>query len=78
MTNNNRIARYIIVSSGFHNRYHLPAASIMKRYQKIGATVMNTAQSGAITLYRLSNMGFEISIDDFGTGYSSLGRIWHL
>jgi len=39
-----------IISSGFLNRFNLPAENIVKRYQKNAVQVLDTAYSGAIEL----------------------------
>ncbi len=39
-----------IISSGYLNRFNLPAENIIKRYQNNGVEVFNTAYSGAIEL----------------------------
>ncbi len=41
---------YALFSLGFQNRFHFPAPSVIKRYQKLPALIVLTAQSGAIHL----------------------------
>lgn len=43
-------ARLAIVSAGFGNRWDLPDAGVIARWQAAGATVLNTADVGAITV----------------------------
>ncbi len=42
------------------------------------SSIMNNAESAAVTLRALQDTGISISIDDFGTGYSSLGILKNL
>jgi competence protein ComEC len=39
---------YAVISDGYHNRYHFPAAAVVARYRRDGATVLRTDQLGAI------------------------------
>lgn len=39
------------------------------------STIMRDPDEAITTLYKLKNMGIQISIDDFGTGYSSLSYL---
>lgn len=43
--------QYAIVSSGFHNRYHMPCRQVVDRYQFYGANVINTANNGEVDLH---------------------------
>lgn len=42
--------RYVIYSTGYHNRYHFPHPSVVKAYRKINAIQLNTANTGAISM----------------------------
>jgi len=50
----------VIFSTGYYNRYHFPAISVVKRYTDLGAMWYNTALNGAI-LVKLDRAG-EMSI----------------
>jgi competence protein ComEC len=39
---------WAIISSGYGNRFGHPAAPVLRRYQELGAEVINTADSGAL------------------------------
>jgi competence protein ComEC len=39
-----------IVSAGWRNRFHHPAPDVVARYAAIGATLVNTADAGAVRL----------------------------
>lgn len=41
---------YIIISSGWKNRFHFPHASVLKRYAGLGAKIFQTANNGAVTI----------------------------
>lgn len=40
----------VIFSTGYYNRYHFPAISVVKRYTDLGAMCYNTALNGAISV----------------------------
>lgn len=40
--------RVAVISAGYHNRFGLPAAQVVKRWTSRGVTVLNTAVDGAI------------------------------
>jgi competence protein ComEC len=40
----------VLVSSGEHNRFHHPSATVLGRYERFGARVLRTDQEGAIRL----------------------------
>lgn len=42
--------RYGLVAAGYLNRYGLPHASVVQRYREIGASVISTADAGAIII----------------------------
>ncbi len=42
--------RYALVPAGYRNRYGFPADEVLARYADIGASVLNTASDGAISL----------------------------
>lgn len=39
---------FAVISDGYHNRYHFPAAAVVGRYTQAGAAVMRTDQLGAV------------------------------
>jgi competence protein ComEC len=39
---------FAVISAGYHNRYHFPAAAVVARYRRDAATVLRTDQLGAI------------------------------
>ncbi|WP_455208405.1 DNA internalization-related competence protein ComEC/Rec2, partial [Kaarinaea lacus] len=41
--------KYALFSVGYRNRYGLPKRDVVERYQRVGATVLNTNTSGAMT-----------------------------
>ena len=41
---------WVIISSGWRNRFGFPHPSVLKRYEKHGCHVLNTARCGAITV----------------------------
>jgi competence protein ComEC len=41
--------RYVVFSTGYHNRYHFPRPAVVARYRRLGARLLNTAHTGAIT-----------------------------
>lgn len=47
--------QYALVATGYRNRYRLPHASIIRRYQQQGIAVLDTASSGAIQFYLRRN-----------------------
>lgn len=42
--------KVVIFSTGFYNRYHFPAISVVKRYTDLGAIWYNTALNGAVSV----------------------------
>jgi competence protein ComEC len=40
----------VIFSTGLNNRFSFPHPSVIKRYQDMGATLLNTASHGAVSL----------------------------
>jgi len=40
-----------IVSAGFHNRWGFPKHDVVQRWQAVGAEVLDTATSGAISIH---------------------------
>lgn len=47
--------QYVIFSTGYYNRYHLPSQQIMKKYQQIDSYLYNTANTGEITIRLLAD-----------------------
>lgn len=43
-------ANFAIVSTGYLNRYRLPNQIVIKRYQRLGTTLFNTVNTGALTV----------------------------
>ncbi|HHH38222.1 MAG TPA: DNA internalization-related competence protein ComEC/Rec2, partial [Sedimenticola sp.] len=44
---------YALISAGYRNRYHFPKPSVVARWRRQGARVLNTASSGAL-LFRIT------------------------
>jgi len=66
-------AEYALISSGYRNRFRLPAEEVVKRYQEHGVTVMNSAREGAITFY-LNESGQALRIERYR---DVAQRYWH-
>ena len=49
----------VVFSTGFYNRWHMPAQQVVKRYQKHEVKTFNTAIDGTIKL-DVSDEGIEI------------------
>jgi competence protein ComEC len=62
-----------IVSAGHGNRWGFPKAEVVARWQGVGAEVLATSRSGAITI-RLCNKGGVVSVIERRTAQR---RIWH-
>lgn len=61
--------KYCLISSGYRNRFRLPARQVTERYLKLGAQVFNTAHDGAIQV----RIGATVSV----TSWRSLKpRLW--
>ncbi len=43
--------QYVLLPVGYENRYRFPAASVLQRYQSVGAQIFTTAKQGAIQLH---------------------------
>lgn len=41
----------VIVSSGYHNRYHMPCERVIKLYHQLHARVYNTAEKGEVDIH---------------------------
>ncbi|WDE00642.1 DNA internalization-related competence protein ComEC/Rec2 [Thalassomonas actiniarum] len=56
----NRVSpRYVIFSAGYLNRWHMPSAEVLARYQKAQPEIFTTAESGMIQL-EFSQSGIHI------------------
>jgi competence protein ComEC len=55
-------ARYALASAGFANRWGLPRPEVVERWTRAGATVLVTADTGAITL-TLGRRGLELTAE---------------
>jgi competence protein ComEC len=42
--------RYAIIPAGYANRYRLPHADVLARYHSAGVSVLNTAETGAVSI----------------------------
>ncbi|WP_281556726.1 DNA internalization-related competence protein ComEC/Rec2 [Thalassomonas sp. RHCl1] len=51
--------RYVIFSAGYLNRWHMPSAEVLARYQKVQPEIFTTAESGMIQL-EFSKSGIHI------------------
>lgn len=51
---------YALVSAGYRNRFRHPRPDIVERYQALGVEVMNTAVSGAISIYFDDESGISV------------------
>lgn len=52
--------RYALISAGYRNRFRHPRPDIVKRYQAMGGKVINTAMSGAISIYFDDKSGISV------------------
>ena len=41
----------VVISSGYHNRYHMPCERVMELYHRFHAQVYNTAQDGEVDIH---------------------------
>lgn len=64
--------KYSIISAGYRNRYKLPSAKVMARYEKLNRPLMRTDNSGAIML-KVGDGGI-IEIERYR---EKLQRYWH-
>ncbi len=65
--------RLALLSTGFGNRFGFPKAKIMRRYQKRGIKVVDTAQDGMLSVLFTHGRGMQLQ-----PGYrSSAGRYWN-
>ena len=62
-----------VVSAGYGNRWGFPKAEVVERWQGVGAEVLATSRSGAITI-RLCDKGGVVSVAQQRTAQR---RIWH-
>lgn len=62
-----------VVSAGHGNRWGFPKAEVVRRWQGVGAEVLATSRSGAITI-RLCDKGGVVSVTPQRTAQR---RIWH-
>ena len=51
---------YALVSAGYRNRFRHPRPDIVERYRLLGAKIMNTAESGAISIYFDDKSGISV------------------
>jgi competence protein ComEC len=56
---------YIIISSGWKNRFHFPHPSVLKRYTGLGCKIFRTDINGAITM---ATGGHSLEIRPYITG----------
>jgi competence protein ComEC len=54
--------RYVAISAGQNQSGHFPAPETVARYQKLGSTILNTAEKGCLTF---RSDGREIRVDTF-------------
>lgn len=52
--------KYAVISAGKYNRYHLPAQSVLERYQDRHIILYNTAETGAVRIRFLSSGQVEL------------------
>lgn len=52
--------RYVIVSSGYRNRWRFPAGEVVDRWRGAGACVLNTAEAGALRFEAGVGSGFRL------------------
>jgi competence protein ComEC len=64
-------ARYALVSAGFGNRWGLPRRDVVERWEEAGATVLVTADTGALAL-TLGKHGLGLTAERLGRK-----RYWH-
>ena len=62
-----------IVSAGFGNRWNLPDAEVVRRWQDAGARILSTATDGAVSL-RLCRQG---GVSALRLSREAKHRIWH-
>lgn len=55
--------QYVIISSGYLNRFHFPNMDVVARYKNMNATVFNTAEVGAVTIKIDNNKISEVSAE---------------
>ena len=53
--------RLAVVTSGYRNSFGLPKADIIQRYRDRGIRVLNTADTGALTLHFSPSSGLRIT-----------------
>ena len=66
-------AKYTLVSTGYRNRYGFPKPSVISRWQKKGAHVLDTANSGAIQFY-IDSVGQLSEPEEYRESHR---RYWH-
>jgi competence protein ComEC len=64
---------WAIVSAGYGNRWGFPKQQVIERWQKAGATVLDTASGGAITIRMCASGGIEPPVQH----RLEHRRIWH-
>ena len=65
--------RVAVVSSGYGNRWGMPMPDITARWRAAGASVINTAESGAVSQTLCSDSAFEPAVGH----RDRYGRLWH-
>ncbi|MBN1683834.1 MAG: DNA internalization-related competence protein ComEC/Rec2 [Gammaproteobacteria bacterium] len=53
--------KYVLFSTGYRNRFQFPSIVVIRRYQKVGASMYNTPNTGAIT-FKLGRKGTKLEL----------------
>ena len=64
---------YAVISAGFGNRWGFPKPRVVERWRAVGATVLNTASSGAVYFRVCSRTG----VVAVGRERQLRHRFWH-
>lgn len=62
---------WVIVSSGWRNRFRLPHPSVLSRYEKHGCKVINTALNGAVSI---TSNGRSVTVKPFNPTHAVLSK----